>query len=93
MVGWLIAKRKWGTVKTTAAIRWNDPQRPWARESFGAVPAIASVGGGGSILVGSHPGEVATKPTSSAFSAVSRAEISRSACYDRASMASGDNRH
>ena len=29
------------------------------------------------------------KPTSSAFSAVSRAEISRSACYDRASMASG----
>jgi hypothetical protein len=35
---------------------------------------------------------VATKPTSSEFSAVSRAEISRSACYDRASMASGDNR-
>jgi hypothetical protein len=45
-----IAERKWGAVKPQSAVRWNDTRRPWARESFGAVPAVAPVAGGGSIL-------------------------------------------
>jgi hypothetical protein len=57
---------------------------------FGYRPGV----GGGSFLDGVPiPTAVAAKPESPVFSAVSRAGISRSACYDRASMASGDNRH
>src|SRR5437588_6788594 len=45
-------------VEPQSAVKWNDPRHPQAQESFGAVPAVAPVVGGGSILNGfpSHGG-------------------------------------
>jgi len=38
-------KKKMGAVESQAAIRWNNPRHPQARDSFGAVPAVAPVVG------------------------------------------------
>jgi hypothetical protein len=50
--GFRAISEKMGAVETQAAIRWNDPRHPQARDSFGAVPLSAPVGWGGSILNG-----------------------------------------
>jgi hypothetical protein len=84
-------KRKIGAVELQAAIRWNDPRRPQARESFGAVPAVTPVGRGASVLNGfPSPGGRDGIRLSGIFSGHG-AEIRAEGAMDRKSMGIGDN--